>query len=45
MKAYGTMWWIAARHWAEIPAFSPPVIGELVTANADRLAENKRRRP
>ena len=34
MKAYGTMWWIAARHWAEISAFSPMVISERVLAAA-----------
>jgi hypothetical protein len=34
MKAYGTMWWLAARHWAEISAFSPVVISERVLAAA-----------
>lgn len=34
MKAYGTMWWIAARHWAEISAFSPMVISERMLAAA-----------
>lgn len=34
MKAFGTMWWLAARHWAEISAFSPLVIGERVLATA-----------
>ena len=34
MKAYGTMWWLAARHWAEISAFSPLVISERVLAAA-----------
>jgi hypothetical protein len=32
MKAYGTMWWLAARHWAEISAFSPLVISERMLA-------------
>ena len=34
MKAYGTMWYLAARHWAEISAFSPLVISERVLAAA-----------
>jgi hypothetical protein len=36
MKAYGTFWWIATRHWSEISVFSPLVIGErmLSAANA-----------
>ncbi|MGB2818672.1 MAG: hypothetical protein WBA53_15350 [Burkholderiaceae bacterium] len=34
MKAYRTMWWLAARHWAEISAFSPLVISERMLAAA-----------
>lgn len=34
MKAYGAYWWIAARHWAEISAFAPLVIGERMLAAA-----------
>lgn len=34
MKAYGTYWWITARHWAEISAFAPLVIGERLLAAA-----------
>ena len=34
MKAYGTMWFLAARHWAEISALSPLVISERVLAAA-----------
>lgn len=39
MKAYGTMWWIAARHWAEISAFSPLVISERILAAAGAGAQ------
>ncbi|MGZ8255749.1 MAG: hypothetical protein ACXWVT_12920 [Burkholderiaceae bacterium] len=34
MKAYRTMWWNTARHWAAISAFSPLVISERVLAAA-----------
>lgn len=34
MKAYGTFWWIAARHWAEISAWAPLVIGERLLSAA-----------
>ncbi|MGZ8273058.1 MAG: hypothetical protein ACXWUM_04020 [Burkholderiaceae bacterium] len=34
MKTYGTAWWLAARHWAEICTFSPLVISERVLAAA-----------
>lgn len=32
MQAYTTLWWTAARHWAEIASFSPLVIGERMLA-------------
>jgi hypothetical protein len=32
MKEYGTLWWTTARHWAEISAYSPFVMGERVLA-------------
>jgi len=34
MKAYGTLWRIAARHWTEIAASSPLVISERVRSAA-----------
>jgi len=34
MKAYGTLWWAAARHWTEIAAFAPTVISERVLSAA-----------
>jgi hypothetical protein len=34
MKAYGTLWWIAARHWTEIATASPLVISERVRSAA-----------
>lgn len=34
MKAYGTLWRIAARHWTEIAAFAPLVISERVLSAA-----------
>ena len=32
MQAYATLWWTAARHWAEIASFSPMVMGERLFA-------------
>lgn len=32
MQAYATLWWTAARHWAEIASYSPLVIGERLLA-------------
>lgn len=32
MQAYTTLWWTAARHWAQIASYSPLVIGERVLA-------------
>jgi hypothetical protein len=32
MQAYATLWWTAARHWAEIASYSPFVIGERLVA-------------
>ncbi len=32
MQAYATLWWTAARHWAEIASLSPMVMGERLLA-------------
>lgn len=32
MQAYATLWWTAARHWAEIASFSPLVMSERLLA-------------
>ena len=34
MKGYGTVWWITARHWAEISALSPLVMSERLLSAA-----------
>jgi hypothetical protein len=34
MKAYGTLWWIAARHWSKISTLAPLVISERVLSAA-----------
>jgi hypothetical protein len=36
MKAYNTLWWIAARHWSEIAFFSPLVISQRMLAAMQR---------